>query len=72
MSASISSVVKVFVLAGLLWVDEDESSDKVEFVVTWETALETDNNADESSVKELERFWSGIEESNDVDSKPGV
>ena len=72
MSASISSVVKVFVLAGLLWVDEDESSDKVEFVVTWETALETGSNADESSVKELERFWSEIEESNDVDSKPGV
>ena len=59
----------MFVPACLLWVDEDESSDKVEFVVTWETAFETDSNA---SVKELETFWSGIEESNNVDSKPRV
>ena len=66
MRASISSVVKVASLAGLFWVD-----DSSEFV-TWETAIETDSNADESSVKELETFWFVIEESKDAGSEPGV
>ena len=64
MRASISSVVKVFSLAGLFWVDE--SSDM------FENGIATDSTDDKSSVKELEIFCAEIKESKDADDKPGA